>query len=79
MAAGMDRVPEERYTSEDFEEDLVKRRESFREMVSAGSMTQAYYDDWDRRQEEILAGLRNGTLEGRIVDGTIYFEPAAGE
>lgn len=65
------------YTLEDFEEDLVQRREGFQKMVSAGNMTQADYDEWNQRQEEILTGLRNGTLEGRIVDGTIYFDPAA--
>lgn len=65
------------YTLEDFEKDLVQRRKNFQKMVSTGNMTQADYDEWNQRQEEILAGLRNGTLEGRIVDGTIYFDPAA--
>ena len=64
------------YTLEDFEKDLVQRREDVQKMVSDGNMTQADYDEWDQRQEEILAGLRNGTLEGRIADGTIYFDPA---
>lgn len=77
VVARADRAPGEPYTLEDFEKDLAQRRKDFQEMVSAGNMTQADYDEWDQRQEEILAGLRNGTLEGSIVDGTIYFDPVA--
>lgn len=77
-------TPEERaagrlYTAEEFETNLAQRRESFQEMVSTGNMTQADYDEWNQRQEDILAGLRSGTLEGRIVDDVIYFDPIANE
>ncbi len=77
-------TPEERavgrlYTAEEFEADLSLRRENFQEMVSIGNMTQEEYDEWDQRQEEILEGLQSGAFEGRVVDGTVYFDPIASE
>lgn len=56
------------YTADDFARDLALRREAWADMLEKGQYTQADYDEWNRRQEEILAGLRDGSLSG--LEGT---------
>ena len=43
-------------------------------MVDQGQMTQERYDEWNRRQEELLASLQNGTITAMRTDNTVYFE-----
>lgn len=56
------------YTADDFARDLALRREAWADMLEKGQYTQADYDEWNRRQEEILSGLRDGRLSG--LEGT---------
>ena len=43
-------------------------------MVDQGQMTQERYDGWNQRQEELLAGLQNGTITAMWSDSMVYFE-----
>ena len=66
------------YTADDFERDLALRREAWTNMLEKGQRTQADYDEWNQRQEEILSGLRDGSLSGlEGTRGDHYFYDAA--
>lgn len=72
----------EPWSAEEYEAVLAQRRAGFLEMVEQGQMTRVDYDRWNQREEEILAGLRDGTKTAVMGDdGTIYVNdvPAGGQ
>lgn len=52
------------YTADEFEQDLQPRRDAMKQSVERGQYTQEYYDQWNQHQEDILAGLRDGSIIG---------------
>lgn len=52
------------YSAEEFAQDLSSRRESWERRLEEGKCSQADYEEWSQRNEDILASLLDGSMAG---------------